>query len=311
MTIEQFASEYHDMRSANGDDPKPVTLAGLGPFPKLRPKDECPDIIHWLRDHFLTAMAAANAAQQKGKTDGNATTVKTKAKAGWPPKKSQNNHHHIYLERADGTLISTSELQHLSQKACSVWLTLAVHKHAPKTWGRLSSFAWEYFARTMLNEPGLEFLQFCDDGQWKLREWSQQSYSGWARNHGIREQRPKKLESEKTSALTDVLDDPELICMKPDDDQDRTSIENKSDGDDSDNNSDSNDSDDDSDDENPHRDNAETSGGSERDNTSPGENPHPPTGIHPVSSPTSSAAVESTNVLFRLLELPHLQAQFL
>ena len=47
------------------------------------------------------------------------------------------------------------------------------------------SVAWEYYARTMLNEPRQEFLQLCNDNQWKLQEWMQQNYSPWAKRHGL------------------------------------------------------------------------------------------------------------------------------
>ncbi|KAH9161262.1 hypothetical protein EDB89DRAFT_2080764 [Lactarius sanguifluus] len=129
MTMEQFASEYHKLKAASGNGPKPLTLTA----------DDVDD----------------------------------------------DSHGHLYLENLDGTLISTASLHKLSSKARSIWFTLADHSEAPPTWGKVSDVAGEYYFQRVLNEPGLEFLQYCDDGLWKLREWTQQSYSGWARNHGI------------------------------------------------------------------------------------------------------------------------------
>ena len=40
----------------------------------------------------------------------------------------------------------------------------------------------EYFLRTMLTDKAHKFLLLCDDGEWKLQEWSTQSYPSWYRN---------------------------------------------------------------------------------------------------------------------------------
>ena len=66
----------------------------------------------------------------------------------------------------------------------------------------------------MLNEPGLEFLCLCDDGQWKLKEWTQMSYSLWAKRNGIREARLKKEPGED-----DSLNNEDLIQMEPIDEE--------------------------------------------------------------------------------------------
>ncbi|KAF8256582.1 hypothetical protein EI94DRAFT_1764992 [Lactarius quietus] len=124
---------------------------------------------------------------------------------------------HAYLEREDGTPISTDERRLLSQKARAVWTTLISYNQAPKTWGKLSSIGWEFYARTMLNIQGLEILRLCDDGQWKLKEWSKHHYSGWALNNGIREPRPPKKEAKADtgSPSQDPLDDKGLFQIEP------------------------------------------------------------------------------------------------
>ncbi|KAI9430225.1 hypothetical protein H4582DRAFT_2064038 [Lactarius indigo] len=219
MTIEQFASEYHELKAASGNGHKSLSLVGVLPFPKTKTREECPDIVQWNREVYLRSTTSTKA-QKRGETDGNATTVKKKAKAGRPPKTTDDDSHgHLYLENLDGTLISTASLRKLSSKARSVWFTLAENGEAPLTWGKVSDVAAEYYYRRVLNEPGLEFLQYCDDGVWKLREWTQQSYSGWARNHGIRERQPRQKNAQE-GLEEGGLDDPKLIRLSPDKDDD-------------------------------------------------------------------------------------------
>ncbi|KAH9170881.1 hypothetical protein EDB89DRAFT_2071341 [Lactarius sanguifluus] len=42
--------------------------------------------------------------------------------------------------------------------------------------------AWEYYSRMMLADEAHDFLLLCDDGEWKLWEWSTRSYPSWHRN---------------------------------------------------------------------------------------------------------------------------------
>lgn len=181
-------------------------------------RDEKPDVIFWLREFYQRTLAA----QPKGETDGNAITVATKNKVGRPRKSTDadslgiqgETHRHLYLEREDGTPISVSELRALSQKVHSLWQSLRALGFAPKTWGKITSIAWEYYARSMLSEPGLEFLRLCDDGQWKLKEWTQLNYSPWTKRNGIREARPKKEPGEDNP-----LNNEDLIQMEPGDEE--------------------------------------------------------------------------------------------
>ena len=217
LTIKEFASEYHSMKVkvSDGDDGRQaISLVGLRPWPEIAARDEKPDVVFWLRDVYLRSLAA----QPRGETDGDATAVATKNRAG-RPKKSTNSdnpgiqgetHKHMYLEREDGTPISISELRALSQKAHTLWQSLHVSGYAPRTWGKITSVAWEYYAHSILNTPGLEFLHLCDDGRWKLKEWTQLSYSPWAKRNRVREGRPKKEPEEDNP-----LDNEDLIQMEP------------------------------------------------------------------------------------------------
>ena len=96
-------------------------------------------------------------------------------------------------------------------------MTIISYGYAPKTWGQISSVAWDFYARAMLNEPGLEFLRLCEDSQWKLTEWTQQNYSGWAWRHGLQEARPKKGVKGPTAqaAVPSTLDNKDLFQMEP------------------------------------------------------------------------------------------------
>jgi hypothetical protein len=206
MTIDSFVGEYHEMEAKSASDGvrRPLPFAGLGPLPQLLAQGDKPSVIYWLRELFQ----GTPEAQQKGETDGNATIIAQKNKVGRPLKSTDannipgNKHKHIYLEREDGTPISVLDLRLLSNKAHKIWETLLNHGWAPKSWGKISSVASDFHARSILNTPGLEFLQLCDDGQWKLMEWTQQNYSGWAWRNGLWEARPKK-ESREPSTLDD------------------------------------------------------------------------------------------------------------
>lgn len=213
MTVESFASEYHEMkeRCPNGKGRRTLPFARVGPLPKLLTPEEKPGVVYWSKEVFLNTPKG----QPKGETDGNATTIEQKNKPGRPPKSTDDDdipadkHKHRYLEREDGTPIRVIDLRLLGQKARENWMTLISYGYAPKTWGQISGVAWEFYARAMLNETGLEFLRLCDDGQWKLREWTTLNYSGWAGRHGVREGRAK---TEPRDGNT--LDDKNLIHIE-------------------------------------------------------------------------------------------------
>ncbi|KAF8266304.1 hypothetical protein EI94DRAFT_1701843 [Lactarius quietus] len=180
-----------DGNGSNGTCRK-LLLVDVPHWPWINTQEEKPDVIYWVKGSFQRSAMG----QSKWDTDGNSTTAEKKNKCGHPRKSTDEDDipldgshccTHPYLEREDGMPISVSELQTLSQTACRIWVSLIDFQLALVTWGKILSLAWEYYARKMLNKPGLEFLWLCDDGQWKLQEWSQQSYSGWAKRHGIQQ----------------------------------------------------------------------------------------------------------------------------
>jgi hypothetical protein len=89
---------------------------------------------------------------------------------------------HFYLENADGIPISDEQITEMSRKAWMLWRTLHEDSLVPSTFGQISMKAWEYFASMILSDKAFEFLLMCDDGEWKLREWSTRSYPSWHRN---------------------------------------------------------------------------------------------------------------------------------
>ena len=115
---------------------------------------------------------------QRGETDGDATSARGNEKHGRPRKGSDkdNKPTHFYLENADGVPVSEEQITEMSRKARMIWRSLDSDSMAPQTFGQISMQAWEYYSSTMLVDEAFEFLLFCDDGEWKLREWSTRSY---------------------------------------------------------------------------------------------------------------------------------------
>ena len=56
--------------------------------------------------------------------------------------------------------------------------------------------------------PEFEFLRYCSDSEWKLKEWCKINYSLWTRNHGIQHSQVKKTEN-----VEDVLNSSKLLRM--------------------------------------------------------------------------------------------------
>ncbi|KAH9038700.1 hypothetical protein EDB85DRAFT_1887752 [Lactarius pseudohatsudake] len=183
--IKLFAKEYHESTSGihiNG------VLASLRTRtfpakPALRKRTDILMVIQWTRKDFRCVSATKGNAN-RGETDGNATSVRQKGKCGRPRKDSNNDGHatHHYLENEDSTPVSADIVAEMSRKARMLWATLDEDGMAPATFGGISMKAWEYFSRMMLADEAHDFLLLCDDGEWKLWEWSTRSYPSWHRN---------------------------------------------------------------------------------------------------------------------------------
>jgi hypothetical protein len=208
------------MKASGGNGERWIlSLAGIPPWPKLLTREEQQGVAFWTREEYDRAVAA----QPKGETDGNAATIKQKNKVGRPRKSSEDSEEttgkptHAYFRREDGTLISKTELKLLSQKVRSLREDLLEQRYAPRTWGKIANVAWEYYSQTMLKEPGLSFLQLCDDGQWKLQEWSKLNYSTWSRRNGVHPVQTHKNKTDKK--IESPLDQKDLIQIDPEADE--------------------------------------------------------------------------------------------
>ena len=141
-------------------------------------------VVQWTRKDFRhISVAQANAC--RGKMDGNATSAWSKGRRGRPRKSSDDDNKtktHLYLENEDGSPVDEDQIVEMSRKARMLWTTLDEDGMAPQTFGQISMKAWEYFSRMMLADEAHDFLLLCDDGEWKLREWSTRSYPSWHRN---------------------------------------------------------------------------------------------------------------------------------
>ena len=123
----------------------------------------------------------AHTNTQRGETDGDTTAVHGKGKHRRRRKGSDPDckTSHFYLENSDRVPVSEEQITEMSRKARMLWRTLDYDGMAPQTFGQISMRAWEYFSSMMLAEEAFDFLLLCDNGEWKLREWSTRSYPLW------------------------------------------------------------------------------------------------------------------------------------
>ncbi len=153
------------------------------PVLKLRPN--FPLVHQWTWKEFHRALATCTNAN-KGTTDGHTTTSQRKRKPGHPPRKAETEEDpsmHFYLVNEGGSPVAEEEITKMSHKARMIWTFLDHEGLAPETFGQISIKAWEYYSHMMLAQESFDFLLLCDDGEWKLWEWSTRSYPSWCRCH--------------------------------------------------------------------------------------------------------------------------------
>ncbi|KAH9052860.1 hypothetical protein EDB87DRAFT_1654943 [Lactarius vividus] len=192
-----FAMEYKELKGASVDkEPLLVVTATLRPAPNPRNRADYP------------------------------ASMEPAARRGRPPNDSidqavDNSKSSTFLHNADGTWISKEALRHLSWRAQMLWISLNKRKLAPPTFGGITTPAWDYYSRTLLNDPKLEFLLLCDDTEWKLWLWSTKAYSSWTGAHGVWEKKITSVKQELTRPLAGPsglvnIDNEDLIHMGPD-----------------------------------------------------------------------------------------------
>ena len=95
--------------------------------------------------------------------------MRSKAKRGQPCKSTEDDEDsqttHFYLENADGTLVSATEIAEMSHKVHTLWRTLDEEDLAPQMFGQILTTSWEYFSKLMLVDKAHDFLLLCDDGE--------------------------------------------------------------------------------------------------------------------------------------------------
>jgi hypothetical protein len=140
--------------------------------------------------------------------------VKTKQKPGRPPKSStkdaDDHSKHFYLEYDDGTPVSKEVIASLSVKARMTWEELHLYKMAPSMFCWMTKVAWEFYWYSMAAYPEFKFILLCEGREWKLRQWSIDSYSSWTRVIGLWTVKPK----------AEDLNNLDLIRMNSSDDAD-------------------------------------------------------------------------------------------
>ena len=178
-----FANDYH-----KGGQTTSLTLhtTWLGNIPVKPAPLKCKDVLlvhHWTWKEFRCA-CVAQANTQRGKTEGDARSTHGNGKRKRPRKGSDKDNQptHFYLENADGVPVSEEQITVMSCKAQMLWRTLDINGMAPQMFGQLSMQAWKYHSSMMLVDEAFDFVLLCDNGEWKLMEWSTRSYPLWYHN---------------------------------------------------------------------------------------------------------------------------------
>ena len=193
-----------------------LSLGSALPMPNTRSRSDYPKVPFWERDDYARFKKKEG---KKGETDGvAATSVEPVTKRGRPTDDDaiDDSKTNDFLHNADGTRLSKASLRYLSAKARRAWFSLKSKGMAPPTFTQITKHAWEFYARTVLNNPKLEFLLLCDNAEWKLHLWSVKAYPTWSGHRGLREVTVKPKE-EKGSG-EELLDDEDLIRMGSEDD---------------------------------------------------------------------------------------------
>ncbi|KAI9443888.1 hypothetical protein H4582DRAFT_2189453 [Lactarius indigo] len=226
-----FAKDHHNRQAGVDSGVVSITseILDLPAKQALWIRADNPGVVYWVKKEYTRAARRKN----RGETDGNATSVQVKRKRGRPPQDSndeEDHSTHFYLETRDGIPVDKSVIAEMSRKARMLWRTLDKCGLAPETFGKIENRAWDYYSRTILADKAHDFLRLCDDGEWKLREWSTKSYPSWYRNRHM--PATPKTENNSTDSDNDLdlsadhhndprkllLEDPKLIRMNPHDD---------------------------------------------------------------------------------------------
>lgn len=169
-----------------------------------------PQVRYWTSKSFDTY-----SRKLVGETDALATEQKKRG----PPRKSEvNEDRHPYLENKDGSAVSREVLVKVGQMARRIWHGLVPNGLAPSSWGKASEIAYRCFNSEMLNEPEFEFFRYCE-GNWKLNRWVVKAYASWARNHMKSSDAGDNKTPSGNKRKRELLDDPSLLQINDDSDE--------------------------------------------------------------------------------------------
>ena len=171
-----------------------TNLASSREMPPLLQKDAYPLICFWTRAAHTNWLA-----ENKGITDG---LSQRQSKRGRPSKNLEANedHHHPYIEDANGTPVNSTRLYEISRKARRLWNSLDEKGMAPTSSTGMSATAYDFYAKEMLTD----FLEFrLAAGMWKLDLWTSKNYSSWYQaKHNKRKRNETASSSSGSSSIS-------------------------------------------------------------------------------------------------------------
>ncbi|KAF8268128.1 hypothetical protein EI94DRAFT_1700465 [Lactarius quietus] len=170
-----FANDYHEGGRSTGRVLSIIQSGNLPQRPPAKKRAECTTVTQWTRKEYRRALVLRTNTQ-RGDMDGSSISTWEKGKRGRPRKDAKDD------ETLEGVPVADKVITEMSRKARMLWRTLHEDGMAPQTFGQISMKAWEYYSAMMLADKAFEFLLLCDNGEWKLREWSTRSYPSWHRN---------------------------------------------------------------------------------------------------------------------------------
>ncbi|KAF8648112.1 hypothetical protein AX16_006396 [Volvariella volvacea WC 439] len=162
------------MAFQNRETIDPITGLIYAPAPIKKLSEHYPKVEYWTHEDYVKA--TLNSVNKSTMNNGNATQ---KAKVGRPRKAqdpSENPVRHPYLQKADGSTLSDTELSDISKSARSIWMALLKRGLAPPSYGTMDVMTKLYFVREMLNL--YEVFQLADS-IWKLDLWASTAYPSW------------------------------------------------------------------------------------------------------------------------------------
>jgi len=127
---------------------------------------------------------------------------------------------HPYLKNADGTSMKSVKLRQMSQKAWCALGALRDYGCLAEPWSDVKHDAYRYYYAMMLSDPDFIFPRFCNNGEWKLQEWTTRLFPSWAKKlHGNKREEHKTTRRPHKKMKTDIFKDPQLLTIESEEDK--------------------------------------------------------------------------------------------